>query len=152
MTHPTTHQQKHYRGVSYTYDYPQAQIRINGRLTYLGIFKTPELAAEAYDEAAKKYHGTKAKLNFTDRLITVRQEQIYRLCSPDFYNLSYKHAGMLLGISAATICRELKRIKKKCPSLFPLYYRPHNRPMYVSLSEKSLYYQPWMDDKIIMKF
>ena len=143
---------KHYRGVSCTHDnYIQAQIRINGRNTYLGIFSTPELAAKAYDEAAKKHHGAKAKLNFTDRLITVRQEQIYRLCSPDFYNLPYKSAGILLGICAATVCRELKRIKKKCPSLFPLYHRPNNIPMYVAL-DRSLYYQPWMDDKIRIKF
>ncbi len=143
---------KHYRGVSYTHDnYIQAQIKANGQMMYLGIFKTEELAAKAYDEAAKKHHGTKAKLNFTDRLITIRQEQIYRLCSPDFYNLSYKNAGILLGVCAATVCRELKRTKKKCPSLFPLYHRPNNIPMYVAL-DRSLYYQPWMDDKIRIKF
>ena len=136
-----------YRGVSYTKKkYIQAQIKANGRLMYLGIFKTPELAAKAYDEAAKKYHGTKAKLNFTDRLITIRQEQIYRLCSPDFYNLTYEQAGMLLGISVPTVCKELKKIEKKCPSLFPLYL-----PMSVAL-QKSLYYETWMDSKVVYKF
>lgn len=143
---------KHYRGVSYTHDnYIQAQIKANGQMMYLGIFKTEELAAKAYDEAAKKHHGTKAKLNFTNRLITVRQEQVYRLCSPDFYNLSYKHAGILLGICAATVCRELKVVKKRCPSLFPLYHKSFGLSMSRAL-DKSLYYQPWMDNIIVMKF
>lgn len=140
-----------YRGVSYTHDHIQAQIRINGKLIYLGLFKTVELAARAYDEAAKKHHGAKAKLNFTDRLITERQEQIYRLCHPDFYNLSHKHAGMLLGISAITVYRELQRMKKKCPALFPLYHRPQGLSMYVAL-QRSWCYQPWMDSVIREKY
>ncbi|MCK5611626.1 hypothetical protein KAR91_57680 [Candidatus Pacearchaeota archaeon] len=138
---------KRYRGTNLTKWGWQAQINH----TYLGLFKTAKLAARAYNTAALKYHGTKAKLNFTGRLITVRQEQIYRLCSPDFYNLTYEQAGMLLGISDSTVCRELKKVKKKCPSLFPLYHRPSDLPMYRAL-DRSLYYMPWMDDKIIMKF
>ncbi len=141
-----------YRGVSYTKKkYIQAQIYANGRLMYLGIFKTLELAAKAYDEAAKKYHGTRAKLNFTDRLITVQQERVYRLCSPDFYNLTYGQAGKLLGICQATVYHELERVKEKCPQLFPLYHKPSNLSMSRALN-RSFYYQPWMDDKIIMKF
>lgn len=142
---------KHYRGVSYTHGYLQAQIRIDGRLTHLGMFNTPELAAKAYDEAARKYHGTKTKLNFTNRLITVRQEQVYRLCSPDFYNLNYKHASMLLGICAATVCRELKVVKKKCPSLFPLY-PPALKSMRQGINRPAVRYQNWMDDRIVEKF
>mmetsp|Transcript_13695 Transcript_13695/g.16025 ORF Transcript_13695/g.16025 Transcript_13695/m.16025 type:complete len:276 (-) Transcript_13695:212-1039(-) len=42
----------------------QARIRIGSTVRYLGRFKSEEKAAECYDEAAKKYHGVRAVLNF----------------------------------------------------------------------------------------
>jgi hypothetical protein len=38
-----------------------AQIRLNGKATHLGVFKTPELAHAAYCEAAKKMFGKFAR-------------------------------------------------------------------------------------------
>lgn len=40
-----------------------ARIKVGGVRYYLGSFKTPKEAAEAYNEAAKKHHGEFAKLN-----------------------------------------------------------------------------------------
>ncbi len=40
-----------------------AQIKTNGSEIFIGAFKTPEEAAQAYNNAALKYHGEYAWLN-----------------------------------------------------------------------------------------
>ena len=58
-----------YRGVCYRKkgNNWEASIFYNGTYKYLGKFENEEEAARAHDEAAKKYHGEFAILNFTDK-------------------------------------------------------------------------------------
>ena len=57
-----------YKGVSWfraTKDW-RAMIHIEGKCHFLGHFESEIEAAKAYDEAARKYHGDFAYLNFSD--------------------------------------------------------------------------------------
>lgn len=45
----------------------QVQIQVNRKRYYLGGFQKVEDAARAYDDAAVKYHGSFARLNFPER-------------------------------------------------------------------------------------
>ncbi len=53
-----------YRGVSKHQNKWLVHLILNGKIVFNKTFDTPEEAALAYDEAAKKYHGRFAKLNF----------------------------------------------------------------------------------------
>ena len=53
-----------YKGVTPRGKRYRAWIRFNGKLHHLGSHQTAEEAARIYDEAAKKYHGEFASLNF----------------------------------------------------------------------------------------
>jgi hypothetical protein len=57
-----------YHGVSFwrrgSSKYIKAAISVNGQYIYLGLYKTEESAARAYDNAADMYFGEFANLNF----------------------------------------------------------------------------------------
>lgn len=57
--------QSGYKGVSlHRSGKYRADIGVNGKIVYLGLFSTKEDAAHAYDEAARKYHKDFARVNF----------------------------------------------------------------------------------------
>lgn len=71
-----SHNTSGYRGVSRSYNKWQAYIRVPGKgHTSLGCFDSKEMAARAYDTAARKYIGDTAKLNFPNENIEVVKEQ-----------------------------------------------------------------------------
>ena len=82
------------------------------------------------------------------RLITIREEQAYRLCSPDFYGLTYENAALLLHCHLNTVWYRLNRLKKKAPQLF---YDGFIKPR-TPRSTDFVYYHPSMDGDIVMKF
>ena len=56
-----------FKGVTWRKGLAVARIRGNGKLLHIGSFLTAEEAARAYDEAAIRYHGEFAFLNFPKR-------------------------------------------------------------------------------------
>ncbi len=84
------------------------------------------------------------------RLISERQEQIYRLCSPDFYGLTYENAALLMHCHLNTIYYQLKKLKAIAPQLF---YGGFIRPRTPRNNAADMvYYESWMDAEIVMKF
>jgi len=116
-------------------------IQHRGKQISLGRFDIKAEAGRAYDEAAKRLHGDKAKLNF-GRRITIKEEQIYRLVSPDFMNFTYEVVAKLMQMSKDGIYEAIKRVKVKCPSLFPMFVP----------KGKMQPYQTWQDIEIVQKF
>ena len=90
------------------------------------------------------------------RLITEREEQAYRLCSPDFYGLTYENAALLMQCHLNTIYRLLKRLKAKAPQLFyDGFIRPKTPKGYKNYGcggGDFLQYESWMDREVIHKF
>ena len=56
-----------------------------------------------------------------NRLITKRQEQIYRLRHHDFVGLTTKQVAAMLGITIQCVTKHMRQMKKIAPQLFPIF-------------------------------
>jgi len=74
--------------------------------------------------------------------LTPKQIKVYKLCSSDFEGLSQAEAAKRLGISQQRISQIMGTIKKKCPSLFPVYVKQPD----------TVRFYDYMSDDIIYKF
>ena len=113
-----------YRGVFYDRKRKlyRAALEVKGKSVFLGRYKTAKQAAKIYDEAAKNIFGLKAKLNFAPwSRATKFQLKCYKLCSSDFAGLTQRQAANVLNVKQPVVCVALRRLKVKCPVLFPIY-------------------------------
>lgn len=55
-----------------------------------------------------------------ERIISEKQEKVYRLVAGEFEGLSTKEAAGRLGVGQRAVQSMLKRIEEKAPQLFPL--------------------------------
>ena len=55
------------------------------------------------------------------RLITHRQEQIYRLRHHDFAGLTTKQVAAMLGVTTKCVTKHMRQMKKIAPQLFPIF-------------------------------
>ncbi|HDY88528.1 hypothetical protein LCGC14_0360330 [marine sediment metagenome] len=56
----------------------------------------------------------------TERILTIPEEQAYRLCHQDFDGLTTAEAAEKMGISQRRIQQLLQNVEQKCPQLFPV--------------------------------
>jgi len=54
------------------------------------------------------------------RLISEKDEKIFRACHHDFNGLSVKQAAEKLGLTVSTVQYALRKMAKKIPSMFPI--------------------------------
>lgn len=94
LGHLPGHNTSGYRGVSpTTYDTWAVNIKTpNGKQEYLGTFKEKETAARAYDTAARKYYGDRARLNFPNENIEVIKDKQRQTRNPSGYRGLSWHA------------------------------------------------------------
>lgn len=115
-----------YRGVCWSKVAKKWHCQISHKNTvhYLGLYSDAEEAARAYDEAARKFHGEFATLNFPDTpeedtlgMIRFRPTTIFELPEDGFYSID--EVSMALGCHPDTIRNYEKYSRIKPPHRLP---------------------------------
>lgn len=113
-----------------------------GKNLFLGRFDNPEDAARVYDKKAKELRGIFTPLNFSDySRATKFQLKCYKLCSPDFAELTQHQAAKILKCNQSVICEALKKLKEKLPELFPIYFKKPDTQRF----------EDWMNNQVVVK-
>ena len=133
-----------YKGVTKHNNSGTYMARVCGerQVTYLGSYATPEDAAKAYDEFVLKRDGIFARTNFGNSSpVSVREGEIYKLCG---HGLTQRQVGIILDITEQGVSSSMCRLKKKCPSLFPVIYKRGGKI--------GIGYEPRMSSEVVRKF